>query len=126
MSDAAELGTIGWIDISVENAEELRDFYTAVAGWAPSEVDMGEYSDFCMMRPGSEEPAAGICHARGENAQLPAQWLMYIVVQSVDDSAAACTTNGGEVLVGPKAMGECRFAVIRDPSGATAALYQSS
>lgn len=126
MSDGAELGKIGWIDITVEDAEGLRDFYSAVAGWVPSEVDMGDYSDFCMMKPGGDEPAAGICHARGDNAQLPAQWLIYIVVQSVDDSAAACTANGGEVLVGPKPMGEGRFAVIRDPSGATAALYQTA
>lgn len=126
MSDAAELGKIGWIDITVEDAEGLRDFYAAVAGWAPSEVDMGDYSDYCMLKPGGEEPAAGICHARGDNAQIPSQWLIYIVVQSVDESAAACTANGGEVLLGPKAMGEGRFAVIRDPSGATAALYQAS
>jgi len=126
MSDAAETGKIGWIDITVDDAEGLRDFYSAVAGWVPSNVDMGEYSDFCMMRPSGQEPAAGICHARGGNAELPAQWLIYIVVPSVDASAAVCSANGGEVLVGPKPMGDGRFAVIRDPSGAPAALYQAS
>jgi len=126
MSDAAEAGKIGWIDITVEDAEGLRDFYSAVAGWVPNNVDMGDYADFCMMRTGIEEPAAGICHARGDNAALPAQWLIYIDVPSVDESANACTANGGAVIVGPKPMGDGRFAVIRDPSGATAALYQAS
>ncbi len=126
MSDAVGLGKIGWIDITVEDAEALRDFYAAVAGWTPSKVDMGEYSDYCMMTPGGQEAAAGICHARGDNAELPGQWLIYIVVPNVDESATACSANGGEVLVGPKAMGDGRFAVIRDPSGATAALYQAS
>lgn len=31
MSDAAKMGKIGWIDITIEDAEELRDFYSAVA-----------------------------------------------------------------------------------------------
>ena len=70
-------------------------------------------------------PAAGICHARGSNAELPRQWLIYIVVPDAAASAAACTANGGKVLVGPKNMGGGKYAVIEDPSGAVAALYQA-
>jgi hypothetical protein len=40
---------------------------------------MGEYSDFNMTMPDGGELAAGICHARGGNADLPSQWLIYIV-----------------------------------------------
>jgi len=47
-----------------------------------------------------------------------------ISVADVDASAAACTGNGGQVLVGPKDLAGGRFCAIRDPSGATAALYQ--
>ena len=36
---------------------------------------MGTHNDFNMLRPGSGKPVAGICHARGPNANLPAQWL---------------------------------------------------
>ena len=35
-------GKIGWIDMTVENAAELRDFYSAVVGWRHEEVSMGE------------------------------------------------------------------------------------
>ena len=125
MSDMNEAGKIGWIDISVDDAEGLRDFYATVAGWKPENVDMGEYADFNMTMPESGTPAAGICHARGSNAELPRQWLIYIVVTDAVASAAACTANGGKVLVGPKAMGGGMFAVIEDPSGAVAALYQA-
>jgi len=58
-------GEIGWIDLTVQDAESVRDFYQAVAGWLPSPVDMGGYNDFCMSRPGGAEPVAGICHAAG-------------------------------------------------------------
>jgi len=34
-----------------------------------------------MIPPESNDPVAGICHARGANANLPAQWLIYVAVQ---------------------------------------------
>ena len=124
MGNTAETGKIGWIDITVENAPALRDFYARVVGWRAEDVGMGDYSDFNMTMPGNGEPAAGICHARGGNADLPPQWLIYIVVPDVAASAAICAEQGGKVLVGPKAMGGGHFCVIEDPTGAVAALYQ--
>ena len=120
-----ETGRIGWIDITVEDAEGLRDFYAAVAGWKPENVDMGDYADFNMTMPGSGTPAAGICHARGGNAELPPQWLIYIFVVDAEASAETCVELGGRVLVGPKSMAGGKFAVIEDPGGAVAALYES-
>ena len=118
-----KVGTIGWHDLTVADAEGVRDFYQRVVGWEPSPVDMGEYSDFNML-DGDGVPAAGVCHARGSNADLPAQWLMYIVVADVDASAAGCVEGGGEVVSGPRGVGEGRMCVIRDPAGAVCALYQ--
>ena len=73
----SETGKIGWVDLTVASAEELRDFYARVTGWRPQPVSMGDYSDFTMMLPTGAEPVAGICHARGTNAGLPPQWLIY-------------------------------------------------
>lgn len=120
-----QVGQIGWTDLTVGNAEEVRDFYSAVVGWEPEAVDMGDYSDFNMTVPGDGTPAAGICHARGTNAALPAQWLVYITVSDLDRSLGACAGRGGKVLSGPTGMGSTgRFAVIQDPAGAVAALYE--
>ena len=58
------------------------------------------------------------------NADLPAQWLMYIVVEDAEAAAAKCRELGGEVVVGVRALGEGRFCVIRDPAGAVCALYE--
>jgi len=38
-------GAIAWIDLTVPDAESLRDFYAAVAGWTPSAVAMDGYDD---------------------------------------------------------------------------------
>ena len=77
-----------------------------------------------MTLPSTGEAVTGICHALGGNAELPPGWLIYIVVADVEASAAACEKNGGEIVVQPKGLAGGRFCVIRDPAGATAALYQ--
>jgi predicted enzyme related to lactoylglutathione lyase len=118
------VGTVVWCDLTVKNAIRLRDFYARIVGWKFSAVKMGEYSDFCMVAPATGETVAGICHARGSNASLPAQWLIYVVVENVERSAAKCRRLGGKVLVKPRPMDGGRFCVIRDPAGAVCALYR--
>lgn len=124
MASEPKMGTVGWIDLTVADAAEVRDFYSQVTGWASSPVPMGGYDDYNMVAPGTEEPAVGICHARGGNADLPPQWLIYITVADVDSSAARCVELGGKVVAGPRGMGSYgRYCVIQDPAGAVAALF---
>lgn len=123
--DTPDTGSVVWRDLTVEDAEGVRDFYRGVVGWDVQPVDMGGYPDFNMVPAGSEQPVAGICHARGSNADLPAQWLIYVTVEDVEASAARCRELGGEVVVEPRAMGGGRFCVVRDPAGAVAALFQT-
>ena len=123
MPDPQAPGRIGWIDLTVPNAASLRDFYCEVTGWTPSAIDMGGYSDFCMHPPGGD-PVAGICHARGGNAGLPPVWLIYITVADLEESLRRCLAGGGSVLHPVRSAGGGRYAVIQDPAGAVAALYQ--
>ena len=122
-AEKPEVGTVGWVDLTVPDAEKLRDFYTAVVGWKAQGLDMGRYEDFVMQTP-SGKGAAGVCHARGLNADVPPVWLVYFTVADVVGSVAVCEANGGQVLVKPRAAGGGTFAVIRDPAGAVCALYQ--
>ncbi len=118
-------GRIAWCDLTVPDANDLKNFYAAVVGWAPSSVDMGEYDDFAMVPSDTDQPVAGICHRRGVNEDFPAQWLIYITVLDLDAGMARCKERGGAVILGPKSMGGgSRYCVIRDPAGAVAALYQ--
>lgn len=127
MSDEKpEIGAVTWQDLTVPNAEEVRDFYCSVVGWAWTPHPMGDYEDYTINRPKSGETVAGICHARGTNADVPAQWLIYINVEDVAESARLCAELGGAVLDGPRKMGDLDFCVIRDPAGAVAALISGA
>lgn len=115
-------GAIAWADVTVPDAERLRDFYRDVAGWTPSALSMGDYADY-VMHDASGAAVAGVCHARGPNADLPAQWLVYVTVPDADRAAARCVELGGRVIAGPRPMGGGRCAVIEDPAGAVLALF---
>ena len=123
---SSEVGRIGWTDLTVSNAEEIRKFYSDVVGWKSDPVDMGGYNDFNMNVPATNDAIAGICHARGSNADLPAQWIVYITVENLNDSTRRCQELGGKILAGPTSAGGGRYCVIQDPAGAVAALYQQS
>jgi uncharacterized protein len=122
MSSTPRPGSISWQDLTVPDAEGIRDFYQAVVGWKPEPLSMGTYADFVMN--GDDGGVAGICHARGANADLPPVWLIYITVEDLDHSLDECHRRGGSIVSAPRSYGGGRYCVIKDPAGAICALYQ--
>lgn len=116
----ANLGKVVWADLTVEDASSMAEFYHAVTGWEPSPQE-AEGGDFNMNLPGTNAVAAGICHARGANANIPPQWMIYVPVKDLEASIQACEGLGGKVV--------CRLSfpgcVIRDPAGAVMAIMQA-
>lgn len=117
------IGSIGWRDLTVENANDVRDFYAAVTGWTVHDTPMGDYSDYTMI-DSTGEPAGGVCHARGSNADLPPQWLMYVVVENLDNSLDEAMKLGGDVVTPPRSLMGGKMAVVKDPAGAVVALWE--
>ena len=79
-----------WTDIAVENAGELKDFYSQVFGWTVQEVPMedeaGAYADYAMVDK-KGEGVGGVCHKRGVNNDLPSQWIVYFTTFSKNGRA---------------------------------------
>ncbi len=119
-----KLGEMAWLDLTVEHAEQVKDFYQAVVGWQSEAVSMGDYQDFSMVAPESKQPVSGICHARGGNADLPPMWLPYFLVADIEQSVAQVLAQGGQMLTEIKSFGQDKYAVVKDPAGAACAIYQ--
>ncbi|MFB3907645.1 MAG: VOC family protein [Candidatus Eisenbacteria bacterium] len=119
-------GSIAWCDLTVGDADTIRDFYAAVVGWKSKPHDMGGYADYEMQRPGAgDSSVAGICWARGVNADIPPQWMIYVVVADVEAAVRTCKERGGHAVTpikGDETSG--RACVIQDPAGAVLTLYQ--
>ena len=121
-----KVGSISWMDLTVANADGVRDFYASVAGWTPEPLSMGQYNDY-VMKSADGTAVGGVCHARGGNAGVPPVWLLYIVVADLDQSVEKLLALGGELVTPVKEVGgQGRYCIFRDPAGAVAALYQSS
>ena len=123
-----EHGTINWHDLTVENADELKEFFKEVAGWQIQEIPMKNgdeaYHDYAM-KDSKGNGVAGVCHAKGPNMGIPPQWMMYISVENINQSVEKALDNGGKLIKEYKSKeGILVYAIIEDPAGATFALAQ--
>lgn len=110
------VGRIGWLDLTVADADATRDFYQDVIGWTHEALEMDGYADY-VMRDAAGNPTAGVCHARGPNAGLPPTWLLYLPVGDFVASLRIVEEEGGSVI--HRVEGEShRYAIVRDPVGA--------
>lgn len=119
-----EVGSVMWVDLTVPDAAQIRDFYSEVVGWRPEPVDMEGYEDYTMTTAGGKA-VTGVCYARGINANVPPVWLIYVTVTDVAASARRCVELGGRIVDGPRDMGGSLFCAIQDPAGAVLALYET-
>lgn len=119
-----KIGEMAWLDLSVKDADQVKDFYQNVIGWKTEAVSMGNYDDYTMISPQSGDAVGGICHAQGCNSDLPPAWLPYFLVENVVKSVEQVLANGGEMVTEIKSMGDDKYVVIKDPAGAVCAIYQ--
>ncbi len=120
--DSAEgSGRIARLDLAVEEAAPIGEFYRDVIGWSLRPFEMedegGAYTDYVLL--GAEgRPAANLVHARGANRGLPPVWRISLPVGDLEESLRRVRQGGGEVLgVTQGSDGAVLSAVVRDPVG---------
>lgn len=117
------IGSIVSADITVDDANRLRDFYTSVTGWGVVPMPMGDYDDYVMTQPDGTW-VGGVCFRKGPNDYLPPVWLIHVRVENLDASLRAVIDGGGEVIGDIRGEGGYRMAVIKDPVGAHMGLVE--
>lgn len=121
-----DAGGVGWNELMTTDPDAARAFYTALFGWEAEAQDMGEfvYTTFSINGQG----VAGMMGMAGPDYEgVPPHWMVYVTVDDADTTASKSKTLGGELVVGPQDIPHIgRFAVLRDPSGATFSVMQWS
>lgn len=121
------IGTFCWVELGTNDQAAARAFYTSLFGWDAYEHDMGGGETYTLLRIGDDDVAA-LYQMRKEQLDqgIPPNWLSYVTVESADDSTRKATELGAHALMGPFDVYDLgRMSVLKDPTGATFALWQA-
>lgn len=114
-------GDITHIDIPVTDLEKAKGFYSSLFGWQIAEVP--GFEGYPMWRAPNEVSGGGLA-PRDDGFTQPRS---YVEVDSIDDTIAAATAAGGEVLAEKQRIDETSWwAVIADPDGNRIGLFEGS
>jgi predicted enzyme related to lactoylglutathione lyase len=118
-----EPGALYWNEAAVEDPSSARSFYTAVFGYQWDEVpDAGGYMTFRTDDRPPEHPLGGL---GGLAPDAPTGWQTCFAVASADAAVDVVGSAGGTVLTVPMDTPFGRFAVVRDPWGASFEVMQA-
>lgn len=106
-----------WFHNSSDKPNESKIFYEKLLGWRPSDGPGG-----MTMLGGDKGPFAALGAKEGDEAG----WIPYVQVDDVE-AATKRALSLGAALVKEKRRGPAgAFSVVRDPGGATFALWEKA
>jgi uncharacterized protein len=113
-----------WVDLSSQDAQASRDFYSKLLGWQIEVNPDPVYGGYGIARAAGKD-AAGIGPAQDPNS--PTAWSLYIGTNDIDDLARRVEAAGGKVVMAPFDVGDQgRMAVFQDPVGAYISAWQGT
>ncbi|HET7418570.1 MAG TPA: VOC family protein [Solirubrobacterales bacterium] len=122
-----EPGTVGWNELGTRDPGAARQFYGAVFGWGYAEEPSDRVGTYTIAKVDDAMVAGMIdMNALEMPAEIPANWLVYFMVEDADAAVDKVRSGGGSVMNGPIDIPPGRFAVVADPFGATFAVMQPS
>ena len=125
---AAATGTRGrfaWHELMTSDPAAAETFYREVVGWPTTKM---EGSDYTLWWAG-EKMVGGLMATPPDAAAMgaPPSWLAYIEVPDADAAVAQAEKLGATVLMPAQTIEQAgRFAVLKDPQGATFAVITSA
>jgi predicted enzyme related to lactoylglutathione lyase len=112
-------GALSWNELGSPDLDASQQFYSALFDWTVEPLE------------GSPQPYLTIKNGDANNGGMraldspgpPPHWLVYFVIEDIDDGLAKVEQLGGTKHMGPLDIGVAKIAVVADPQGAVFALY---
>ena len=126
MNEGTTTGCIAWLDLTVNNAQQICQFYQSVIGWTVSETNDQNASDYGVnfnLIGDAGTADAGIKHESGDTPDNSPVWMLYLPVGDIVESLRLVKKEGGKVIkeiMGPEKTH--KYAVIQDPVAVNLAL----
>jgi len=88
-------------------------------------MDTGEGSEYTVIKVGERSNGGVRPLSPGEQqAEIPPYWVPYFAVESLEATFERCGELGGATVFGPMGFPRGRIGFLRDPQGATFAIWQ--
>ncbi len=124
-----EPGSFSWAELATSDPEGAKAFYGSLFGWTALDNAMGPGPDDVYTRLQLDgQDVAALYRMMPEQATqgVPPNWLCYVSVATVSETAKKAKELGGTVLAEPfDVMTYGRMAMFQDPGGATFAVWQA-
>ena len=119
-------GAFCWFELATTDQAGAKQFYQSLFGWDVQDSPIGPtemYSSFKL--EGRDVAAAYTMRPEQRTAGVPPNWLVYVRVDHVDDTAALAPGAGGKVVTSPfDVMDLGRMSIVQDPTGAMLAVWE--
>lgn len=121
MAEIDVRGRFVWHQLLTRDIPGARNFYSRVVNWKSQSWPLDPNYTVCQA---GDVPTAGMMPFTPDvPADAPPHWLPYIGTRDVDGTAEAAVRAGGSILKEPGDLkGAGRYAVLKDPQGATFAI----
>ena len=114
-----EPGALSWNELNTRDPGAAKAFYGAVFGWSFDHAEWEGVGTYTTIRLG-ETPVAGMLDMTGRvPEEVPPHWQVYFAVEDTDATIEKAKERGGDVMFGPVDVPAGRFAILKDPHGAS-------
>lgn len=122
-------GTSTWTDLSVQDLDAAKAFYTGVFGWTFR--DLGEeFGHYAIISNSDGAPVGGAMSVAGmsrpDGTALPTGWDVYLTVDDADARLATALEQGATALTPIMDIGtDGRNVILQDPTGTSIGMWQA-
>jgi len=120
-------GNFCWFELGTSDQNAAKEFYIGLFGWrfndSPLPPEMGGVYTTLMK---VDKDVGAMYQLSPQHQGAPPHWMLYVAVDSADETAAKVAELGGEALFPPfDVMEHGRMAIFKDPTGATLSIWES-
>jgi uncharacterized protein len=115
-----EPGAMNWIELTTDNIDGSKAFYSDVFGWSVGGSDT--YVEFGV----DGDMVAGMMPKPEAMSAMPNFWGVYFSVENADEAVAKVAALGGTVYMPPTTIEAGTFAVIADSNGTMFNIIQTA
>jgi predicted enzyme related to lactoylglutathione lyase len=119
-------GTFCWVEVATTDLAGAKSFYSALFGWKLQDMPVTDDSPYTMAElDGKRVAGLTLQQPHVTKMGVPPQWLSYVAVDDINASTVKAEGLGARILFPPTNIGPGSLAVLKDPTDAVFAFWQS-